>query len=82
VSITPTFPGVYIQEISSSVHTITGVATSIAAFVGMPATALEVTAADVLAWDRQRGEPPLDGGFTPEREQAVLARHDGDASQT
>jgi 2'-hydroxyisoflavone reductase len=38
-----------------------------------PATALEVTAADVLAWDRQRGEPPLDGGFTPEQEQAVLA---------
>ena len=49
---------------------------------GMPATALEVTAADVLAWDRQRGEPPLDGGFTPEQEQAVLARHDGDASET
>jgi 2'-hydroxyisoflavone reductase len=40
---------------------------------GMPATALEVTAADVLAWDRRRGEPPLDGGFTPEQEQAVLA---------
>jgi hypothetical protein len=29
-----TFPGVYIQELSSGVHTITGVATSIAAFVG------------------------------------------------
>lgn len=28
------FPGVYIQEIPSGVHTITGVATSIAAFVG------------------------------------------------
>jgi len=40
---------------------------------GMPATALAVTAADVLAWDRQRGEPPLDGGFTPEQEQALLA---------
>ena len=40
---------------------------------GMPATALEVTAADVPAWDRQRGEPPLDGGFTPEQEQALLA---------
>ena len=26
---------------------------------GLPDTALEVTAADVLAWDRQRGEPPL-----------------------
>ena len=49
---------------------------------GMPATALEVTAADVLASDRQRGEPPLDGGFTPEQEQAVLARHNVDASET
>src|ERR1700691_1705147 len=29
-----TYPGVYIQEISSGVHPITGVATSIAAFVG------------------------------------------------
>lgn len=32
--ITPTYPGVYIEEISSGVRTITGVATSIAAFVG------------------------------------------------
>ena len=48
---------------------------------GMPATPLEVTAADVLAWDRQRGEPPLTGGFTPEQEQAILARHDSGASE-
>jgi phage tail sheath protein FI len=32
--ITPTYPGVYIEELPSSVHTITGVATSITAFVG------------------------------------------------
>jgi 2'-hydroxyisoflavone reductase len=44
---------------------------------GLPATPLEVTAADVLAWDRDRGEPPLGHGFTPDQEQAVLARHDG-----
>lgn len=31
---TLTFPGVYVQEISSGVHTITGVGTSITAFVG------------------------------------------------
>jgi phage tail sheath protein FI len=31
--VTPTYPGVYIEEIPSGVHTITGVATSIAAFV-------------------------------------------------
>lgn len=42
----------------------------------MPATPLEVTAADTLAWDRARGEPPLAGGYPPEEEQAVLARHD------
>ena len=32
--ITPTYPGVYIEEIPSGVRTITGVATSITAFVG------------------------------------------------
>ncbi|HEY3629009.1 MAG TPA: phage tail sheath subtilisin-like domain-containing protein [Terracidiphilus sp.] len=32
--ITPTYPGVYIEEIPSGVHTITGVATSITAFIG------------------------------------------------
>lgn len=32
--ITPTYPGVYIQEIPSGVRTITGVATSITAFLG------------------------------------------------
>ena len=31
---TLTYPGVYIEEIPSGVHTITGVATSIAAFLG------------------------------------------------
>lgn len=40
---------------------------------GMPATELAVTAADVLAWDRERGEPPLEAGWSPEEEQAVLA---------
>lgn len=32
--ISPTYPGVYIEEVPSGVHTITGVATSIAAFFG------------------------------------------------
>lgn len=44
---------------------------------GLPATPLDVTVADVLAWDLERGEPPLDGGFTPEQEQAVLAAAGG-----
>jgi nucleoside-diphosphate-sugar epimerase len=41
---------------------------------GMPAMPLDVTIADVLAWDRDRGGPPLTRGFTPEQEQAVLAQ--------
>src|ERR1051326_4102066 len=35
--VTPTYPGVYIEEIPSGVHSITGVATSITAFVGYTA---------------------------------------------
>jgi len=34
VPIAPTYPGVYIEEIPSGVRTITGVATSITAFIG------------------------------------------------
>jgi phage tail sheath protein FI len=36
-----TYPGVYIQELSSPVHSITGVATSIAAFVGYTARGID-----------------------------------------
>ena len=46
---------------------------------GMPAKPLDVTAADVLAWDRERGKPPLGHGFTAEQEQAILAQVDGSA---
>ncbi|WP_441248597.1 NAD-dependent epimerase/dehydratase family protein [Kitasatospora sp. McL0602] len=41
---------------------------------GMPATPLEVTAADVLIWDRERGEPPLRRGFSAAQERELLAR--------
>ena len=37
MAVAPTYPGVYIEEIPSGVHTITGVATSITAFVGFTA---------------------------------------------
>lgn len=50
---------------------------------GMPATPLEVTAADVQAWDRERGEPPLEDSWTEEGEAALLAgagRHGGRAA--
>jgi phage tail sheath protein FI len=34
VPITPTYPGVYVEEIPSGVRTITGVSTSVTSFVG------------------------------------------------
>jgi len=40
---------------------------------GLPATPLAVTVADVLAWDRGRGEPPLDDELSPVDEERVLA---------
>jgi phage tail sheath protein FI len=44
------YPGVYIEEIPSGVHTITGVATSIAAFVGWAPQGPTDSAALVLSW--------------------------------
>jgi uncharacterized protein len=56
--VTPTFPGVYIEEIPSGVRTITGVATSIAAFVGWAPKGPADSAQLVLSWpdfDREFG---------------------------
>ncbi|MBB4915686.1 NAD-dependent epimerase/dehydratase family protein [Streptosporangium saharense] len=41
---------------------------------GMPSTPLEVTATDVLTWDRDRGQPPLQAGFSPTEERALLTQ--------
>ena len=40
---------------------------------GMPCTPLSRTVADVRAWDRDRGEPPLTSGLSEEEERAALA---------
>ena len=40
---------------------------------GMPSTPLMTTAADVLAWDRGRGTPPLATEISPEQEAKLLA---------
>jgi 2'-hydroxyisoflavone reductase len=40
---------------------------------GMPKTPLATTAADVLAWDRERGTPPLAVDLTPQREAELLS---------
>lgn len=47
---TVTYPGVYIEELSSGVHTITGVSTSIAAFVGWAAKGPTDKAQRVTSW--------------------------------
>ena len=44
------FPGVYVEEIPSGVRTITGVATSIAAFVGWAPKGPTDQAGLVLSW--------------------------------
>lgn len=48
--VNPTYPGVYVEEIPSGVRTITGVATSIAAFVGWAAKGPTDHAQRVLSW--------------------------------
>ena len=40
--------------------------------LGLTATPLEQTARDVLAWDTERGRPPLSVGLTPEQEAELL----------
>jgi uncharacterized protein len=55
---TLSYPGVYIEEISSGVRTITGVATSIAAFIGWAVKGPTLQAQRILSWtdfERQFG---------------------------
>ncbi|MBS0583151.1 MAG: phage tail sheath family protein [Proteobacteria bacterium] len=80
-----TYPGVYVEEIPSGVHTITAVATSIAAFVGR-APRGPVNEATVITsfsdYDRQFGGLSLTSGmsfevrdfFTNGGQQAVIVR--------
>jgi len=61
VPITPTYPGVYIDEVQSSVHTIVGVPTSVAAFVGYAARGPVDTAIQANSWaDYERSFGGLD----------------------
>ena len=50
VPASPTYPGVYIQELQSPVHSITGVATSVAAFVGYTARGIDNRAQAVYSF--------------------------------
>ena len=56
-----TYPGVYVEELPSGVHTITGVATSVAAFVGWAAQGPTDRATLVQSWsDYERAFGGLD----------------------
>ncbi|HEY4018991.1 MAG TPA: phage tail sheath C-terminal domain-containing protein [Pseudonocardiaceae bacterium] len=48
--VSPTYPGVYLTEVTSPVHTITGVPTSIAAFVGPAAQGPVNVATQINSW--------------------------------
>ena len=50
MAITPTYPGVYIEELPSPVHTIAGVATSITAFVGYTGRGIDNRAERILSF--------------------------------
>ena len=69
--VTPTYPGVYIEEIPSGVRTITGVATSITAFIGRarrgPATFSTALADSMghLLWDLGEGVSVEPVGLSP-----------------
>src|SRR5438046_9798095 len=57
-----TYPGVYIEEVSSGVHSITGVATSITAFVGYTKRGLDNRATQLFSFaDFERGFGGLAG---------------------
>jgi phage tail sheath protein FI len=56
-----TYPGVYIEELQSNVHTITGVATSIGLFIGWAARGPTDQAVRIASFtDYQRSYGPLD----------------------
>src|SRR6266566_1528814 len=65
MAVTPTYPGVYIQELPSAVHPITGVATSIGAFVGYTARGIDSRAELIFSFsDYER----LFGGLASDSE--------------
>ena len=70
--VTPTYPGVYIEELPSSVHTIAGVATSITAFVGYTSRGIDNRAQTILSFsDYER----LFGGIAADSELSYAVQH-------
>jgi len=65
MAVSTTYPGVYIQELPSAVHAITGVATSIGAFVGYTARGIDERAEQIFSFsDYER----LFGGLASDSE--------------
>jgi len=65
MAVSPTYPGVYIQELTSPVHPIAGVATSITAFVGYTARGIDNRAEQIFSFaDYER----LFGGLASDSE--------------
>ena len=65
MTVSYTYPGVYIQELPSPVHAITGVATSIGAFVGYTSSGIDNRAQGIFSFaDFQR----LFGGLASDSE--------------
>ncbi|NTW76502.1 MAG: phage tail protein, partial [Syntrophaceae bacterium] len=61
--VTPTYPGVYIEEVPSGVRTITGVSTSVTAFVGSTKRGPINKAKRILSYaDFERAFGGLDAG--------------------
>lgn len=70
--VTPTYPGVYIEEVSSGVHTIAGVATSITAFVGYTSRGLDNRATHIFSFaDFERAF----GGLASDSELSYAVQH-------
>ena len=91
---TLTYPGVYIEEIPSGVRTITGVATSITAFIGYTQRGLDNRATQIFSFadyerafgeltSRQRAELCRAAIFSQRRREAWVVRvpkHESEAS--
>ena len=70
--VAPTYPGVYIEEISSGVHTITGVGTSITAFVGYTARGMVDEPIHIFSYaDFERGF----GGLSADSPLSYCVKH-------
>lgn len=66
------YPGVYVEEISSGVHSITGVSTSVTAFVGYTARGFDHRATRIFSFaDFERAF----GGLAPDSELSYAVQH-------